>query len=180
MTENNYSIPEILDLLDKAFDDVNEVCQPLDESSFSQITGAKWSVAQNLDHLILSAKPVASALNMPKITFLAFGKASKPSRTYQGVVAFYKEALANGGVSTSQYLPKDKPYDLDKQKLLESWMKIPVYFRQNTKNWNEKELDEKRIPHPLLGKLTFREMLYFTIGHTYHHLEAMKKATNRG
>lgn len=38
------------------------------------------------------------------------------------------------------------------------------------------ELDKYILPHPLLGKLTIREMMYFTIYHVEHH----KKLTERG
>ena len=36
------------------------------------------------------------------------------------------------------------------------------------------DLDKYVLPHPLLGKVTLREMLYFTIHHNEHHLELLK------
>lgn len=36
-------------------------------------------------------------------------------------------------------------------------------------SWTEQDLDTVLLPHPLLGKLTVREMLYFTIYHAQHH-----------
>jgi hypothetical protein len=39
---------------------------------------------------------------------------------------------------------------------------------------SEIHLDKYILPHPLLGKLTLREMLYFTIHHNEHHLELLK------
>ena len=38
----------------------------------------------------------------------------------------------------------------------------------------EKELDIYILPHPLLGKVTLREMLYVTIHHNEHHLQLLK------
>src|SRR5579859_3509649 len=35
--------------------------------------------------------------------------------------------------------------------------------------WSEIDLDRYRLPHPLLGKLTVREMLFFTVQHLAHH-----------
>jgi hypothetical protein len=35
--------------------------------------------------------------------------------------------------------------------------------------YSEDELDQYILPHPLLGKLTLREMLFFTIYHVKHH-----------
>jgi hypothetical protein len=41
--------------------------------------------------------------------------------------------------------------------------------------WSEKNLDAYLLPHPLLGKITVREMLFFTTFHTDHHLNIMQK-----
>ena len=37
------------------------------------------------------------------------------------------------------------------------------------KNWKDTQLDQYIVPHPLLGKITLREMGYFTIYHVQHH-----------
>ena len=37
-------------------------------------------------------------------------------------------------------------------------------------SWREQDLDRYVLPHPLLGKLTLREMLFFTLYHNYHHV----------
>ena len=36
--------------------------------------------------------------------------------------------------------------------------------------WPEPAFDRYRLPHPLLGKLSVREMLFFTLYHNAHHL----------
>ena len=41
--------------------------------------------------------------------------------------------------------------------------------------WSEQQLDKIIAPHPLLGKLTFREILYFTIYHAKHHQLQIKR-----
>ena len=38
-----------------------------------------------------------------------------------------------------------------------------------TEKWQENDLDRYQLPHPLLGKLTIREMLYFAIYHNLRH-----------
>ena len=35
--------------------------------------------------------------------------------------------------------------------------------------WDDVDLDRCRLPHPLLGKLTVREMMFFTLYHYEHH-----------
>ena len=39
----------------------------------------------------------------------------------------------------------------------------------------KKQLDTYILPHPVIGKLSIREMLYFTHLHTVHHCEIIKK-----
>lgn len=48
------------------------------------------------------------------------------------------------------------------------------------RKWNEKSLDKLRLPHPLLGKLTVREMTFFTLYHDRHHLRSVRQRTSHG
>jgi len=43
------------------------------------------------------------------------------------------------------------------------------------KKWKEPQPDAYIAPHPLLGKITLRELVYFTIYHTGHHQEGIRK-----
>jgi hypothetical protein len=105
-----------------------------------------------------------------------FGKTNRPSKTYDDLVTKYKTKLAAGGRASGPFIPpfisfekKDeliKKYNEQKQKLIIKIEKQP-----------EKDLDAYILPHPLLGKVTLREMLYFTIHHNEHHLELLKNRT---
>ena len=50
------------------------------------------------------------------------------------------------------------------------WSAATVNLCNQVARWNEADLDRYRMPHPLLGLLTVREMLQFTVYHTAHHL----------
>ena len=56
-----------------------------------------------------------------------------------------------------------KKYVLHKEKLI-----------AKIEKQTESDLDKYILPHPLLGKVTLREMLYFTIHHNEHHLELLR------
>jgi hypothetical protein len=43
-------------------------------------------------------------------------------------------------------------------------------LRQALAGWSEAALDAACIPHPLLGKLTAREMAQFLLYHNLHHV----------
>ena len=46
--------------------------------------------------------------------------------------------------------------------------------------WSEHALDQTWVPHPLLGLLTVRELLEFTVYHTSHHLTIVAERISDG
>lgn len=168
---------EIIAALNEEVDTFNQFILPMNKEQFEATPGGKWSAGQNLDHLIRSIKPLQMAYGLPKLMLrILFGKTNRPSRTYDEVVTKYKNKLAAGGRASGPFVPPAilfknkeallKKYDEQKQKLI-----------AKIEKQSEKELDEYILPHPLLGKVTLREMLYFTIHHNVHHLELLKSRT---
>jgi hypothetical protein len=43
------------------------------------------------------------------------------------------------------------------------------------RRWPEAKLDAIQLPHPLLGNLTVREMLFFTLFHQSHHMDVIRR-----
>lgn len=128
----------------------------------------KWSPAEHLEHIRKSIKPLAMALGLPKLAILAAGgKTSRPSAGYDHVVAQYKAKLDAGAKSTGTYEPKIAQYDI--VALSEKTNNILAELNQKIAKWDEGDLDKYLLPHPILGKLTVREMLYFTLYHVQHH-----------
>jgi hypothetical protein len=41
--------------------------------------------------------------------------------------------------------------------------------------WPERALDTTRMPHPLLGAITVREMMFFTLYHNRHHVDGVRR-----
>jgi hypothetical protein len=143
-------------------------------SDFFTRQGEVWSPSDNLDHLIKAVKPVAKALRLPKITLQAmFGKTEKASMSYEELCQVYRHAIAQGGQASGRYLPNQQSPGADAQEqktsLLVEWSRAGQELVDVAKTWEEKDLDQYLIPHPLLGKLTVREMLYFTIYHNLRH-----------
>ena len=88
------------------------------------------------------------------------------------MVAKYKLRLEAGGKAMGRFIPKPV---LPGQKAILKNKLIKAVDRLCKKidKYNEKQLDYYILPHPLLGKLTVREMLYFTIYHVEHHQKSM-------
>lgn len=135
----------------------------------------KWTAGQQLAHISLSVKPVALALSLPQFFLrMAFGKANRPSRTYEGLINKYLVKLENGGRATGRFIPKPITAD-QKEEICKALNKYTNIVCAKIEKFSEQELDTLILPHPLLGKLTIREMLYFTIYHVEHHCKLTKR-----
>jgi uncharacterized damage-inducible protein DinB len=148
--------------------------QEIPASVFFKRDGETWSPSDNLDHLIKAVQPVTKALKLPKITLQAmFGKPDKASVSYEELCQQYRDAIARGGQASGRYLPEKKNPAGDtedqKRKLIEAWINASTELVSVAEKWPEEDLDRYQLPHPLLGKLTIREMLYFTIYHNLRH-----------
>ncbi|WP_264520685.1 DinB family protein [Flavobacterium sp. N1994] len=147
----------------------------LTEEEFEYCYADKWTAGQQLEHIYLSVKPLNQALVLPKflLKFL-FGKANRPSKTYEELVKRYQDKLQAGGRATSRFVPKVIPIS-QKMELIENLnLMIPKLTSKITR-FTETDLDVIILPHPLLGKITLREMLYFTAYHVEHHQELTKR-----
>lgn len=164
------NITEIISKLKNATAQFKTV-DSLNEQQLYAIANGKWSVAENMEHLILSVKPVNLALGLPKISLLVFGKAIRAAMNYDEVVAYYKSKLQEGAIATKDYLPtKQRSKDL----LLQDFSIKHETLINKLESWSEADLDKYFLPHPILGKLSVREILFFTIYHINHHYKTIQ------
>lgn len=137
----------------------------------------KWSPAENAEHLVLSVKPLTLAFSLPGFVLrLAFGKPNRPGRTFDQLVEKYKGKLASGGKASGPFIPKNITADAHAETLIHRFADSYSRFSLKVSRWPEEKLDRYLLPHPLLGKLTLREMLYFTMYHVSHHHNLMRDA----
>ena len=168
---------EIITDAEKSFNRFSEACNSMDEALLFKKPDDKWSAAENIQHLIISTKMTALAYRLPKfIVWLVAGKPNRPSRTYEELKDKYYKKLADGGRASGVFVPKPIEIKYGKQKLMDNWQKATAGFiKALAKHRTEKDLDNYLAKHPLLGRITLRELCYFTIFHTEHHLEAIHK-----
>ncbi len=135
-----------------------------------------WSVEQNVKHLIKTTFPVVFSLSLPKFCFFIFGKGGV-SRDFEGIVRDYRNQLKlfnHAGIFqpfTLSTLEDHRIKDFQVKSLLKTYKDICSALTY----WKESDLDDCRLPHPLLGMLTIREMLFLTIYHQYHHLSIVSE-----
>jgi len=132
----------------------------------------KWSIAQNVNHLTISANTTRLAFLLPKfIVRLYAGKPNRASRSYDELVTRYKLKLQQGGKASGRYIPKPIAPATGKENLLQAFAtSMSKLINAIEKKAGDTQLDQYIAPHPLLGKITLRELCYFTIYHTIHHL----------
>jgi hypothetical protein len=162
-------------MLLKNYEDFAEYVENQDITEFENTPNGKWSSGQNLDHLYRAIRPVNLGLRLPKFfPKLLFGKSNRLSKTYDVLVAKYQSKLQAGAVATGVFIPPIIPISKRAYLLKKLRQERDTMIRLMDK-WTERELDTLLLPHPILGKLTVREMLFFTIYHAEHHLEILKK-----
>jgi DinB superfamily len=163
---------EILTAAEKIFSACTHYCSRINEADFFFTPAAKWSVAENLQHLIISTSTSTLAYTLPKFLVRWIGgKPNRSSRTYDELVAKYKKKLSEGGAASGRFVPKPITIKYGKEKLIQNWLKASrKHIAAIQNNRSEPDLDNYLVKHPLLGRITLRELCYFNIYHTEHHL----------
>jgi len=136
--------------------------------------GPKWSPADHVRHLAKSTFPLVRALSLPRpLLFVLFGPRRGASRTFPTVREVYRTRLA-AGASAGRFAPTPRPIPADREawrtQVMTSWRGAHEALVARLAGWPESALDRYRLPHPLLGKLSVREILFFTLYHNAHHL----------
>jgi hypothetical protein len=141
----------------------------MEEKNFMYAPREKWSAGQHADHIRRSVAPLKVILALPKmaVKFL-FKKSNRPSRSYDALVEKYGLKLQGGGKASGRFVPGPVTEN-EKDLILKKISRDVSGICRSLRKYSEKELDLYTIPHPLLGRLTIREMMYFTIHHVEHH-----------
>jgi hypothetical protein len=143
---------------------------PVEDFTFSN--GGKWTAGQQIDHICKGVKPLAQGLSLPKFAIgIIFGTTERNSIGYDALVTKYQTALLNGGKATGKFIPQ--AINADRQEILrEKLLNLVESLTKKLGKFSEADLDKFTVPHPIIGRLTMREILYFTIYHVEHHHKA--------
>jgi hypothetical protein len=165
---------ESIQKLNEAFAAIEALIHSLPEEQFFQKPeNGKWSVAENVEHLFLSVKPLVGLFGKKDIMLANWGKSDRTSGTYDELVNTYLERLSKlpSGVAFGPVAPVTITGSRDE--ITGNLRSIHGKFIERTEAMTEEELDSYQVPHPLLGLLTCREFVYFTAYHTQHHHKAI-------
>jgi hypothetical protein len=165
---------EILTRLDALDAEARAYWSAFGDAEFFAPIGEAWSPAENVRHLSKSIRPVTKALGMLRVVLrVLFGAPRRPSLSYDALVAKYRAALAAGG-EAGRFAPSQSA-SRDRETILRHYAEANKALRGAIERWPDRALDRYQVPHPLLGKLTVREMLMFTLYHQGHHMDGVKR-----
>lgn len=174
---------EVIEAIETVYGDSVEYWHSFDTQSFFEPIGESWSPSENVRHLTKSIRAVTFGLRLPKVALLLkFGKPKHESRTYSTIVDVYHKVLAAGG-KAGKFTPKKREPAVDPEEqraqIMEQHKEAVELFCDSIRKWSEKSLDTRQMPHPLIGNLTVREMILFTVYHNQHHVENVRRGTQK-
>ena len=168
---------EIIQQLKGNHDALISTIEFLSEPEFNFAPEGKWNAGQTLDHLYRAVSTLSKGMMLPKFSFaMMFGRSNRPSKSYDELVKKYQQKLSEGGKAHGRYLPTKVSF-ANQQQTHSAMRKSVNSICKNVEGYSELQLDHYVLPHPLLGKVTIREMMYFTIYHAEHHRKIVVRDT---
>ena len=164
---NSQSLPEIKSAFKTLSTDFTNLINSYVDHFINIKKEGKWSIGEETEHVILAAQGTLYLINQPKENLPASDHASK---SYDELELAYKSGLAlTPGINNPLTNPQTGP--LTKKQLVEKWENTMAGINKDLDQWTDEEMDKVTVwKHPLLGKLTPKEMLLFTIFHSKGHI----------
>ncbi len=159
------------DLMTRAHEVIATFTQ-LPEDTFFTGPKGRWSAAQHLGHLSLVRQKVNLGLQAKE----QLPEAVERFGTYDLVRQSYLDMLAR----TPAVFLQNNPFRVDpdatvtKADVIATYSQYSQACEQLLTDWQEEQLSQKAMKHPLLGLLSVREMLYFVHYHEWHHMQGIQ------
>lgn len=138
----------------------------LSDKQFSYRYQQKWTAGEHLQHILLTILPFPRVLSSKQFIRDTFGTIDRAAWDYDTVLQNYAQTSLK---APEAFLPKDEVRYDQKATIIAGIQQQLNAINDLLKQYSEEELDTLVLPHPLLGKLTIREMLYLMSYHPLHH-----------
>jgi hypothetical protein len=174
-TGTPHSGPELIAALNRLLGEGMTYQSPRPDTWFFAPQGSAWSPAGHFRHLRKSTSALLTGVRLPRFVLrLRFGRHTAASRPFAELRKRYLDQIAAGFKAPSAFVAaEESPADpaTRRQEILSRWTSVTVELTTVMRGWDEASLDRVTLPHPLLGNLSAREMMAFTVFHTAHHLQ---------
>ncbi len=167
----------ITDRLEKAHKELFDWLLHQSDEDWGKHPDGRWTTGQHILHLQISLKMLNKALRVPKfILKKKFGTSNRPSRSYDEVAKRYNERLAESKDRARDFNKDLKNPSINQKKILINSIEVlNKKLQYKTRKLKDQNLNTLLLPHPLMGRMTLREIIMWTIHHTEHHLSILKK-----
>ena len=168
---------QIIETLEEKHELLFEWLENHPEDKWEKGPKEKWTTGQHILHLVDSARMLNKALRYPKFLIRKkFGTSNRPSRSYEVVAKRYKERLSENEERAREFNKDLKtPALKEKRRLLDQLQILNKKLQYKTNKLKDTHLDTLLLPHPLMGRMTLREIIMWTAYHTEHHLSTLKE-----
>lgn len=168
---------EIVFILEQKHQDIFTWLENQPDSFWMKGPEGKWTAGQHILHLVNSIKMLNKALSLPKFLIkYKFGVANRPSRSYDEVAQRYEKKLSENLERAARFNQKlATPSENQKASLLNILQIQNKKLQYKTNKLKDRHLDMLILPHPLMGKMTVREIIMWTAHHTEHHYKILKE-----
>lgn len=158
-------------LFTEKYGDFVQYIAALSEANYAFHLPQKWNAAQQLEHIVLCVQPLVQVFSMDHgMIAQTFGTTSGTGRDYDTLLDEYQTKLKAGGKAPERFVPAE--VTATRSDLTGKLTHLVQKLSNAIDLFTEEELDTLCIPHPLLGNLSLREMLYNAIYHVQHHEKA--------
>jgi len=148
----------------------------LSGATYSRALPGRWSAGQHLDHILKSVTAVNRGITNAKFMQPVEQVISnRAPMDISGLQALYRQKAGGGATAPPQFAPGDAGWREREQLFMNVEAAVNELCQMIT-DLPDAQLDGLALPHPLLGWLSLREMMYFTIFHGAHHFDLAKKA----
>ncbi|MCC6348666.1 MAG: DinB family protein [Candidatus Eisenbacteria bacterium] len=168
-----HALPEILAALEANSREIEDFFGGLPNEAFFSGDEQHWGPAHHLSHLSIAHRRVGRGLSTPaKLP----RHESARSRTFDQMREAYRARLAQ--VPPEQLRPNPLPPSIEpgasQRALVDEYRDAAAAMRAAATAWSEDDCDSRAMPHPILGWLSAREMLFFFVHHDRLHLENVR------
>lgn len=168
--QNPYSKTELVSSLRDVTRKVESYYNSLPPELFFHDGLGGWSPAQNLSHITFIANLAVYLLKLPRFIFFVFGKQNH-QRDFKTLLADYigsKTPIYIGPLEPASIQPPPNAKQLIHE-MVSDWVKVSMELASQLDTIPENDFDQYSLPHPSMGMLSYREMMYVFIIHPIHH-----------
>ncbi|AUC84532.1 DinB family protein [Polaribacter sp. ALD11] len=167
----------IIDLLEEKHKTLFDWLEQQPRENWEKGPEEKWTTGQQILHLVTSLQLLNNALSYPRF-FLKykFGLCNREIRDYETVVKNYQEKLEENEDKAKLFNKNlKKPVLKNRERLINRLHIQNRKLQYKVRKISDLNLDTLIIPHPLMGKMTIREIIMWTAHHTEHHTNILIK-----